>query len=194
MLCHISLYLRSFKGVGVERSTTHVVTHISCKFCFKCDLYFPFRKVAEVFGCQEREISKISVLNTFFLWIRNMDSVTAAEWLQCLTSKLRYFLSSFVLSCFSLLWYQQLFYKYRDNFDLPLPGRRRRRRFMTWRLFPSSQPSALNDLHRPSGGGNRILQLLSPVFLIKPSLLSLKTLTNINTKVLLLFVPNKKIT
>ena len=88
ILCHISLHLRDFKCVGGERSTTHVATHNICKegwacsqFCSKRVSEVPFRKLAKVFlspVCQryhtrQPDQRQISVLNAFFLWIRNIQ-------------------------------------------------------------------------------------------------------------------------
>ena len=76
--------------------------------------------------------------------IRNMDSVTAAEWLQCLTSKLRCCSIFFSLKgfMFTLKNTKEEFY---DLF-WKTPGRKRRRRPTTWRPFLSSPPSTMNDI------------------------------------------------
>ena len=86
-----------------------------------------------------------------------MDSVTAAEWLQCLTSKLR---CCSIFSAWKVLWllwktpgrnFMIALKNTREEFhDLlwKTPGRKRRRKPMTWRPFPSSPPLTMSDIQR----------------------------------------------
>ena len=119
-------------------------------------IYFQRKKFISIY-VKRRDFKRNQSIVSNGKKIRNMDSVTAAEWLQCLTSKLR---CCSIFSAWKVLWllwktpgrnFMIALKNTREEFhDLlwKTPGRKRRRRPTTWRPFPSSPRSTMSDIQR----------------------------------------------